>query len=171
MENINDAVKLLSHVAKCQDKQPDAKDLGLFTFLQDWMHKNGITISNVSAGDDADFIGFVYYGLKYGILLPKNDPNRMEICYITGILPKDSDFKDIQELADDVCFLNAIKLVDGRTVIRCALPIYSLDGVGESILRVLFCYATFHSEVAYHIGLVPTIETEETEETVTNENE
>lgn len=171
MEKFNDMVKLLSHTAKCQAKQPDTKDLGLFTFLQDWMRENGITISNVSVGDNADFIGFVYYGLKYGILLPKNDPNCMEICYSMGILPRNSDFKGIQELADVVCFLNAIKLDDGRTVIRCALPIYSLDGVGESILRVLSCYATFHSEVAYHIGLVPTIETEETEEIVTNENE
>lgn len=171
MENINDAVKLLSYMVKCQDKQPDAKDLGLFTFLQDWMRENGITISDASVGDDADFIGFVYYGLNYSILLPKNDPNRMEICYIMGILPKDSDFKDIQERADAVCFLSAIELDGGKTVIRCSLPIYSLDGVGESILRVLSCYATFHFEVAYYLGLVPTIETEETGETVTNENE
>lgn len=171
MENSNDVEKFLSCMAKCQVEQPDTKDLGLFTFLQDWMRENGITISNVSVGDDADFIGFVYYGLKYGILLPKNDPNRMEICYSMGILPRNSDFKGIQKLADDVCFLNVIKLDDGRTVIRCALPIYSLDGVGESILRVLSCYATFHSEVAHTLGLVPTIETEETGETVTNENE
>lgn len=171
MENFNDVEKLLSNLAECQDKQPDAKDLGLFTFLPGWMRENGITISDVSVGDDADFIGFVYYGLKYGILLPKNDPNRMEICYSMGILPRNSDFKGIQEIADSVCFLNAIKLYDGRTVIRCALPIYSLDGVGESILRVLSCYATFHSAVVHNLGLVPTIETEEIGETVTNENE
>lgn len=171
MEDFNDAVKLLSHVEKCQDKKPDTKDLGLFAFLQDWMRENGITIYDVSVGDDADLIGFVYYGLNYSILLPKDDPNRMEICYIMGILPKDSDFKGIQETADSVCFLNAIKLDNGRTLIRCALPIYSLDGVGESILRVLSCYATFHTEVAYNLGLVPTIATEETGETVTNENE
>lgn len=171
MENFNDAVKLLSHAEKCQDKHPDAKDLGLFTFLPGWMRENGITISDVSVEDGADFIGFVYYGLKYGILLPKNDPNCMEICYIMGILPRNCDFKGIQEIADSVCFLNAIKLDDGRTVIRCVLPIYSLDGVGESILRVLSCYATFHIEVAYNLGLVPTIKTEETGGTVTNENE
>lgn len=102
MENSNDVEKFLSYMGKCQAKQPDTKDLGLFTFLQGWMRENGITISNVSVGDDADFIGFVYYGLKYGILLPKNDPNRMEICYSMGILPRNSDFKGIQKLADDV---------------------------------------------------------------------
>ena len=171
MENFNNAVKLLSHTAKCQDKLPDTKYLGLFTFLQDWMRENGITIFNVSVGDDVDSIGFVYYGLKYSIFLPKDDPNYIEIYYNMGILSRNSDFKCIQELANGVCFLNAIKLDDGRIAIRCGLPIYSLDGVGESILRVLSCYATFHYEVAYHLGLVPMIETEETEEIVTNEKE